>query len=331
MVVELLVAYRNNIFSSGHLMKEHVLFGTFDQKKSIAYCSENVHTHGDYTNLASCSFNGKEKDEETGYGYFGARYMDHELMTMWLSVDPMADKYPSISPYAYCAWNPIKLVDPDGMDIWIINGAESFQYTAGMSSDGYEGFSKQAITSLNEIYQTDEGKLMLDFLVDADIIVEISYAHLTENYLSQLKGGPDAYFNVETNMPGTGLGLFCDIKWNSIESVGQQCVNGIDRNPTLDLADEIAHAYDAGNGWAYRYIESNGNVVVDNGMVNGYDKRELQAAYRVNIIREQMGNKNYRTKYYSNLAIADKETFYKPCWYTLMSTDKTQRTTYDIP
>ena len=51
------------------------------------------------------------------YTYFGARYMDHELMTMWLSVDPMADKYPSISPYAYCAWNPMKLVDPDGREI----------------------------------------------------------------------------------------------------------------------------------------------------------------------------------------------------------------------
>lgn len=71
-------------------------------------------------------FTWKEKDEETGYGYLphqarqahhGARYMDHELMTMWLSVDPMSDKYPSISPYAYCAWNPVKLVDPDGRDV----------------------------------------------------------------------------------------------------------------------------------------------------------------------------------------------------------------------
>ena len=53
------------------------------------------------------TFTGKERDNETGYGYFGARYMDHELMTMWLSVDPLADKYPSISPYAYCAWNPV--------------------------------------------------------------------------------------------------------------------------------------------------------------------------------------------------------------------------------
>ena len=42
--------------------------------------------------------------------------MDHALLTGWLSVDPMADKYPSISPYAYCAWNSIKLIDPDGME-----------------------------------------------------------------------------------------------------------------------------------------------------------------------------------------------------------------------
>ena len=32
----------------------------------------------------------------------------------WLSVDPLADKYSNISPYAYCGWNPIKFVDPDG-------------------------------------------------------------------------------------------------------------------------------------------------------------------------------------------------------------------------
>ena len=77
------------------------------------------------TNLSNCtqtlrfrpsSFTGKERDEETGFGYFGARYMDHELMTMWLSVDPMADKYPSISPYAYCAWDPVKMTDPDGKE-----------------------------------------------------------------------------------------------------------------------------------------------------------------------------------------------------------------------
>ena len=74
-------------------------------------------TRTNYVRVYPSIFTGKERDEETGYGYFGARYMDHEQMTMWLSVDPMADKYPSISPYAYCAWNPVKLVDPDGEEI----------------------------------------------------------------------------------------------------------------------------------------------------------------------------------------------------------------------
>ncbi len=60
--------------------------------------------------------NGKEKDYESGFHYYGARYYWGELLTGWLSVDPMMDKYPNISPYAYCAWNPVKLVDPDGRE-----------------------------------------------------------------------------------------------------------------------------------------------------------------------------------------------------------------------
>ena len=60
-------------------------------------------------------FTGKERDAETGYDYFGARYYASGNLS-WLSVDPLADKYPNISPYAYCNWNPIKFVDPDGRE-----------------------------------------------------------------------------------------------------------------------------------------------------------------------------------------------------------------------
>ena len=77
-------------------------------------------------------FNGKEKDEElrsnreynninnkyheqTGYNNYGARYY-YDWASIWLSVDPMSDKYPSTSSYAYCRNNPIMLIDPDGMD-----------------------------------------------------------------------------------------------------------------------------------------------------------------------------------------------------------------------
>ena len=68
-----------------------------------------------------CSFTGKERDGETGYGYFGARYMDHEILATFLSVDRYADKYPFISPYAYCLWNPIRLTDPTG-DTVVVTG-----------------------------------------------------------------------------------------------------------------------------------------------------------------------------------------------------------------
>ena len=60
------------------------------------------------------SFTGKERDSETGFSYFGARYYDSDILTSWLSVDPMADKYPSLSPYNYCALNPIRIIDPNG-------------------------------------------------------------------------------------------------------------------------------------------------------------------------------------------------------------------------
>jgi RHS repeat-associated protein len=73
-----------------------------------------------YNDFRYCSFNGKEKDYESGFHYYGARYYWSEVLTGWLSVDPMADKYPSISPYAYCVWNPVKLVDPDGRDTFYI-------------------------------------------------------------------------------------------------------------------------------------------------------------------------------------------------------------------
>ena len=68
---------------------------------------------------------GKERDSETGFSYFGARYYDSDVLTGWLSVDPMADKYPNISPYAYCAWTPVKLVDPDGEEVFIIFNKET--------------------------------------------------------------------------------------------------------------------------------------------------------------------------------------------------------------
>ncbi|MCE2497243.1 MAG: RHS repeat-associated core domain-containing protein, partial [Flavobacteriales bacterium] len=59
-------------------------------------------------------FNAKEVDPETGYHYYGARYYNSNL-SVWLSVDPMADQAPGWTPYRFCFNNPVMLVDPNGM------------------------------------------------------------------------------------------------------------------------------------------------------------------------------------------------------------------------
>ena len=53
-----------------------------------------------------------EADTETGLHYAVARYYDSQLST-FNSTDPVWYKYPHQSPYAYCADNPLRYVDPD--------------------------------------------------------------------------------------------------------------------------------------------------------------------------------------------------------------------------
>ena len=64
--------------------------------------------------------NAKELDEETGMYYYGARYYEPRL-SLWMSVDPMEEKYPATSSYCFVANNPIKYFDLDGLQLWVAN------------------------------------------------------------------------------------------------------------------------------------------------------------------------------------------------------------------
>ncbi|MBR6130502.1 MAG: RHS repeat-associated core domain-containing protein [Bacteroidales bacterium] len=101
---------------------------SYDVLESVVnQCFENA--------SASHTFSAKERDSETGLSYFGSRYYSSDL-SIWLSVDPMASKYPSLSPYVYCADNPVKLVDPNGED-WVereVEGRKEVYYDRSVKS-----------------------------------------------------------------------------------------------------------------------------------------------------------------------------------------------------
>lgn len=82
-------------------------------KTGVTYRTKTMRFH-------PSDFNGKEKDYESGFHYYGARYYWSDVLTGWLSVDPMTDKYPNISPYTYCVWNPVRMIDPDGKDAEVV-------------------------------------------------------------------------------------------------------------------------------------------------------------------------------------------------------------------
>jgi RHS repeat-associated protein len=93
-------------------------------------------------------FTAKELDNETSYTYFGARYYDSDLSS-WLSVDPLSDKYPSLSPYCYSANNPVVLLDPNGMLI----GDFYDQNARYLGTDGIDDKKVYVVTDPTEIKQ----------------------------------------------------------------------------------------------------------------------------------------------------------------------------------
>ena len=109
----------------------------------------------DFVNQRSSHFDGvrytfsaKEKDVETGYSYFGARYYSSDL-SIWLSVDPMSEERSWANPYSYCQTRPMRLIDPTGTLDWIPPTDGSGNWIA-QKGDGYWKLSQQAGIPLEE-------------------------------------------------------------------------------------------------------------------------------------------------------------------------------------
>ncbi len=112
-------------------------------------------------------FNGNEKDEETGYNNYGARYY-YDWASIWLSVDPMSDKYPHLTSYNYCANNPVKYIDPNGKDIVDAQGRSMYQ-----NGKRTEHATNDAQRIGNAMMQTKTGTEQFNKLVDSKAKIQL--------------------------------------------------------------------------------------------------------------------------------------------------------------
>jgi len=76
---------------------------------------------------------------------YGARGY-YAALGSFMTVDPLAEKYYSISPYAYCAGNPVRYIDPDGMDM------DDYQ----LKDDGKIDLIQKTDDKKDVLYATDE-------------------------------------------------------------------------------------------------------------------------------------------------------------------------------
>jgi len=116
-------------------------------------------------------FTGKERDTETNYDYFGARYYDSDL-GRWLSVDPLSSKYPGWSPYKYGYNNPVRYYDPNGMFDTRIEIDEATGNVKNIVDDGKEEITGAIVNSNNETTKTftfndeDDAKALINSFND---------------------------------------------------------------------------------------------------------------------------------------------------------------------
>lgn len=92
---------------------------------------------------------------------YGARQMD-PVICQWTTVDPLAEKYYNVSPYAYCANNPVNAVDLDGLKI----------VTDALNTDQLNHFN-------NDISSIRENSVMFDklysILEKSDNVIQVRF------------------------------------------------------------------------------------------------------------------------------------------------------------
>ena len=132
------------------------------------YAYGNLTADSNGSDAQQYKYNGKELDRKLGidlYDY-GARWYDATGRLGFTTIDPLCEEDYSVSPYVYCANNPVNSIDPTGLDYWSTN-------------DPYE---------INRFLQNWHNGSEIDYsgwnhTSDADFLANLSYNDKTGNYL----------------------------------------------------------------------------------------------------------------------------------------------------
>ena len=106
-----------------YYFKDHLgtIRAVYDNSKNIIYAQDYDMWGFPLQNRVSGNdtiknkFTGKERDKETTYDYFGARFYDSRI-GRWLSIDPSFNKFIKFTPFNYACNNPLTIYDPDNCD-----------------------------------------------------------------------------------------------------------------------------------------------------------------------------------------------------------------------
>lgn len=255
-------------------------------------------------------FSGKERqDDGRGLLDFGARMYDPSVM-IWTSMDPLAEKYPDISPYAYCLNNPVRYTDTDGREIDIehrtgflgLGKKETLKYDNGnlYYKDGsaytgkVNGFLKKTVNALGSLNQTKEGASMVTELQSSSNVFTIKSGATNEfKPDSPSKAGANltevqAATGNTTGSTGSGGTMF----WNSSSTSGGFDLSGGRTRPAyISLGHEMGHGSDANQGLLHFSSDYTNGVtgVQYQSTFQGLLKSEWRAVYRENLIRGQAG------------------------------------------
>ncbi len=201
----------------------------------------------------------------------------NSALSLWLSVDPLSDKYPNLSPYTYCADNPVRLVDVDGREVWIV----------GEDGNRYKYEKGTIYTEEGKPYSPESGS----FIANAQNAIDVLKTTKTGNKLiSTFEGSnnKDVFikWNTEskcdnlTTDAATGAFINQTILWNST-GTDLSTTAGVQKNAITDLGHEFSHAYDNAKN-----IKGLGDWCTEG---NGGTRSEWRAVYHENLIRKELG------------------------------------------